>query len=93
MPNIQSAKKRMRQAARQQTRNRASRSRVTGMRRAFLAAVAGGDQAQSGTAFRAYCAALDRAAKRGAIKANNANRHKSRAAARLANLPPPAGPA
>jgi small subunit ribosomal protein S20 len=86
MPNIESAAKRMRQAARRQAANRAVRTKIMSYRRRFLEAVAGGDKTKSQEAFRQFCSVVDKARKRGVIKDNNADRKKSRAAARLATL-------
>ncbi len=86
MPNIKSAKKRMRTSAKSQERNRAVKTRVTSTRRKVMDAVVAGDKTKGEAAFRAYCSVLDKAAKVGTIKKNNASRRKSRAAARLASI-------
>ncbi len=83
MPNIKSAKKRLRTSEKARQGNKSVKSRVTTARGKFYAAVAGDDQAAATTAFNTYCSALDKAVKRGAIKKNNASRRKSRAALRL----------
>lgn len=84
MPNIKSAAKRMRTSRKSAEGNKATRTRVSSCRRELREAVAGGDKARSEQAFRAYCSVLDKAAKKGTIKANNASRRKSRAAALVA---------
>lgn len=84
MPNIKSAAKRMRTSRKNAGANKAVRSLISSRRRTLREAVAGGDKAKSAKAFRDYCSVLDKAAKKGTIKANNANRRKSRAAALLA---------
>ena len=86
MPNIKSAKKTMRTSEERRQANFAEKSRLTGTRRKFLEAVAGGDKSAGESLFRTYCSHLDKAVKRGTIKANNANRRKSRAAAKLAAI-------
>ena len=86
MPNIESAAKRMRQAAKHQAANRAVKTKIMSYRRRFLEAVASGDKAKSQEAFRQFCSVVDKAGKQGVIKANNADRKKSRAAAKLAAL-------
>lgn len=83
MPNIKSAKKRMKTAAKSQVANKAAKTRVATMRKKLDEAIASGDEAAAKAAFGAYCSALDKAVKRGAIKANTAARGKSRAAARM----------
>ena len=50
----------------------------------FLAAVAGGDAAVSEEAFRVFSSEIDKAAKKGAITKNAADRRKSRARALVA---------
>jgi len=86
MANIKSAIKRARQAERRRLANRAVKTRIVRLRRQFFEAVAAGDRNKSEILFRAYCSVLDKAAKRGVIKRNNAARRKSRAARRLAKL-------
>ena len=86
MPNIKSAKKRLRTAEKNRVLNKTRRSRVTTTRRKFMEAAAGDDQAAGRQAFNAYCSALDKAVKRGVLLKNNADRRKSRAAKRLAAL-------
>ena len=93
MPNIESAAKRMRQAAKHQAANRGTKTKVMTYRGRFLEAVAGGDKAKSQEAFRQFCSVLDKACKAGVIKPNNADRKKSRAAAKLAALKGPAAEA
>ena len=80
MPNIKSALKRVHLSARANLRNRDVKTELVTIRRQFLAAVEAKDKDKAWTAFRAYCSALDRAAKKGIIKANNASRKKHRAA-------------
>lgn len=83
MPNIKSAKKRLRRSLRQRSVNLPLKTRVRTARRAFLASVEAADREQSAERFRQFCSSLDKAAKRGVIKKNTAIRHKTRAAARL----------
>jgi len=86
MPNIKSAKKRMRTSAKSEERNRSLKTRITTTRRKVMEAAAAGDKAKGEAAFKDYCSILDRAAKAGTIKKNNASRRKSRAALRLAAI-------
>ena len=86
MPNIKSAKKRLRRSLDQRSVNMPRKSRMRSCRRAFREAVETGDRDASATAFRGLCSSLDKAAKSGAIEKNTAVRGKSRAAARLRAL-------
>jgi len=86
MAHTKSAVKRARTSETRRIANRGVRGDVAAARRSFLEAAAGGDAAKSGQQFKAYCSALDKAAKKGVIAKNNADRHKSRAARRLAAL-------
>ena len=83
MPNIKSAKKRMKQAVKATVLNRSARTRVSSMRRKFFEAVAAGEQATAKDAYSGYCSVLDRAAKHGVIAKNTAVRRKARAANQL----------
>jgi small subunit ribosomal protein S20 len=86
MPNLKSAKKRMRQTVTRTARNASVRTRIRTARRAFFEAAEQGDKEASEAAFRSYCSVLDKAAKTRLIKRNNAIRRKNRAAARLRAL-------
>ena len=83
MPNIQSAKKRLRRSARQQQVNAPIKTRVRTSRRKFLESLEAGDGAARAAAFSSYCSCLDKAAKSGVIHRNTAIRRKARAQARL----------
>ena len=83
MPNIKSAKKRMRTSVKRQEGNRAAKSRIVTTRRTFYDAILAGDNAATQTAFNVYCSVLDKAVKRGALKSNAADRRKSRANLRM----------
>ena len=83
MPNIESAKKRMKTAAKNRMANKACKTRVATARKKLHEVIVSGDEAAGKAAFSAYCSALDKAVKRGAMVANTASRGKSRAAARL----------
>ncbi|OVE74057.1 30S ribosomal protein S20 [bacterium B17] len=86
MPNIKSAKKRMKTSAAKQELNKSVKSTISSQRRKLYEAIAAGDKSECEELFRAYGSSLDKAAKKGVIKANNASRRKSRAAARMASL-------
>jgi small subunit ribosomal protein S20 len=88
MANTQSAKKRVRASLRKRNRNRASRSAVkTLVSRARRPAV--GDTASlTSEEVRRAISALDKAAEKGVLHANNASRRKSRLMAALAKMAP-----
>ncbi len=86
MPNLKSAKKRMRVSERQRKENYALRSRVRRYRRLFLAAVEAGEPEALKTAYSNFCSILDKAAKRNVLKKNTAIRYKSRAAKKIRSL-------
>ena len=88
MPNIKSAKKRLRSALVQRVVNLPRKARVRSCRREFQEAVETGDKEVSAKAFRELCSSLDKAAKFGTMKKNTAIRCKSRAAAQLQALLP-----
>jgi small subunit ribosomal protein S20 len=83
MPKIKSAKKAMRQARTRAVRNKGQRSSLrTALKRVRAAATADAAAAAYGLAARL----LDRAARKGLIHKNNADRHKSRLAALVKRL-------
>jgi small subunit ribosomal protein S20 len=79
MANIRSAEKQRRQAEKAQARNRAGKSRLRSTMKKTRSAIAGGNT-EAG-ALSAGFSEIDKAAKRGVIKKNTANRYKSRLAA------------
>lgn len=81
MPNIKSAKKRLRQNETRRIENLEVKSRMKTFRRKFLESLE--SDADSAGAYSRYCSALDKAVKKGVIKKNTAVRNKSRAAAKL----------
>lgn len=92
MPQIQSAKKRLRQNDVRRVANQALRTRVKSTRRAFIEIEAGEDAEAIQAAYRTYCSVLDKAAKAGVISRNTAIRRKGRAANRI-RVPAAAAPA
>jgi small subunit ribosomal protein S20 len=87
MPNIKSAAKRVKTAAKAHARNVAAKSKLKTLKKAFVAAA---DAEKGPEAYAAYCSALDKAAKHGIIPKNTAVRKKGRAAARLRKAAAPA---
>lgn len=79
MAHTKSAKKRSRQYLEQRARNRAATSVMKNRQKVFLAALEKKDKATVEAALRAYASHLDRSAKRGVIKKNQAVRKKTRA--------------
>ena len=86
MPNIKSAKKRLRQNETLRMANLAVKSKMRSSRRKFSDALDTGDAEQAKEQYAAYCSALDKAAKKGVIKKNTAIRSKTRGAAKLSSL-------
>jgi len=76
MANIRSAEKQRRQAAKATIRNRAGKSRLKSALKKARAAVASGT-----TDLKAGFSEIDKAAQKGIIKSNTADRYKSRLSA------------
>lgn len=77
MPNIKSAKKRMRQSAKLRMHNRAAKSRLFTTEKAFRAALADGDFEGAASSLSKATSLYDKAAKTNTIHANKADRKKS----------------
>jgi len=93
MANTQSAKKRVRASLRKRDRNRSTRSAVkTLVSRARRPALPEAASLTSEDVRRAI-SALDKAAEKGVLHANNASRRKARLMSALAKLAPAAAPA
>jgi len=80
MANTRSAAKRARQTERRTLRNKSVLTVLKGRQKSFLAAVAASDQTNAQSELKALASELDKAAKRGVVHQNLANRRKSRAA-------------
>lgn len=80
MPNLKSAKKRMRQNEVRHDRNVQVRTRIKNARRAMMEALKANDNEKGAEALRTYSSVLDKAAKAGVIKKNTAVRRKTNAA-------------
>ena len=80
MPNLKSAKKRMRQNVVRHDRNQSVRTRVKSARRSMMEALEAKDAEAGQVALRTYSSVLDKAAKVGVIKKNTAIRRKTNAA-------------
>lgn len=86
MPNIQSAKKRMRSSEKRRIGNLTAKTKVKTVRRKTREALAAGVAETSEQAVREYSSTLDKAVKRGVLKKNTAIRRKKRAVASLRKL-------
>jgi len=86
MPNIKSAKKRLRQNIVRRARNRALRSALRTQCRKVREAVADGDPERAEAEFRLATKRLDRAGARNIIHRNAAARLKSRLSAKIKAL-------
>ena len=83
MANIQSAKKRARQAEVRNMRNASQRSMLRSSIRKVLKAIEAQDKVGAEAAYKAAEPVLDRYASRGLIHKNKAARHKSRLTAHI----------
>jgi small subunit ribosomal protein S20 len=86
MANITSAVKRAKQSEASRLRNRSVRSSVLTMRKKVLAAITAGSKEEAVKLFSEYTSTLDKAAKKGVIAKNNANRKKSRVGQSVAKM-------
>jgi small subunit ribosomal protein S20 len=86
VPNTESAKKRVRQSVKRNSRNLWRKRRVKNDTGDFLKAVASGDAATAEKEMRKAARTLDKIAAAGTIHKNTAARRKSRMAAKLASL-------
>jgi small subunit ribosomal protein S20 len=86
MANIKSAVKRAKQAEVDRLRNRAVKSTVLTARKKVLSAIGAGNKEEAEKLFSSYTSTLDKAAKKGMIAKNNANRKKSRVATSIAKM-------
>jgi small subunit ribosomal protein S20 len=86
MANTTSAKKAMRKIARRAAENKAPRSRMRGFIRKVEEAIASGDKAAALAALKAAEPEIMRAAQKGVVHRNAANRKVSRLAHGIAKL-------
>lgn len=86
MPNLAHAKKALRKAKKVFVRNEVIRDGVRKLRKAARVAVDAKDKKGAATAAHDLQAALDKAAKRGVVSKNKANRLKSRLAKKMRAL-------
>lgn len=86
MPNLKSAKKRMRQNIVRHDRNVQVRTRIKTARRVMMEALAASDAEAGQEALRTYSSVLDKAVKVGVIKKNTAVRRKTNASNNLRKI-------
>jgi len=86
MANIPSAAKRARQTAQRTLRNKSVLTGLKGQQKKLTAAIAAGDSAKAKLELNLLESRLDKAAKRGIVHRNLANRRKSRAAKAVASF-------
>lgn len=91
MANTKSAEKVARQAEKHRARNVALRSRMRTAIRRVNDAIAGGDAEQAQSRYREALPAIDTLVNKRIIHRNQADRHKSRLAARVKTLAARAG--
>ena len=78
MPNIQSAKKRLRQDKVKRVRNRGLKSAIWTSEKKFRGLIEANDAEGAAEAYKDVCKRLDKAAKTNTIHKNKVNRKKSR---------------
>lgn len=86
MPNIKSAKKRVKTSEKKRIVNKSAKSAISTIRVKLYKSIADGNKDECVGLMRKYSSLLDKAVKKGTIKANAASRRKSRAAVRLAAI-------
>lgn len=86
MPNIKSAKKRLKQSIVQRERNRAAKHAIRTERKKVLAAISSGNAEQAENELRAAAKLLDQSAAKHTIHRNAAARAKSRLSAAVKKL-------
>jgi small subunit ribosomal protein S20 len=86
MANIRSAAKRARQTAQRTLRNKSVLTGLKRQQKKLTAAVASGDRGKAQAELDLLASRLDKAAKRGIVHKNLANRRKSRAAKAVAGV-------
>ena len=86
MANIKSAVKRAKQAAASRLRNRAVKSTVLTATKKVRAAVAAGNKEEAQKLLSAFSSTVDKAAKKGVVHKNTANRKKSRLALSIVKM-------
>ncbi len=86
MPNIASARKRVRQSEKRRMHNRHLRSRLRTQVKNVLKAIEAGDHDAALAAYKAAVPVIDSIADKGIVHKNKAARHKSRLSAHIKAL-------
>lgn len=86
MPNIKSAKRRVRTEEKANLRNRMVKSELKTIAKKFTAAVTSGDKTTVAELSREYTGALDKAAIKGVLHRNNADRKKAQIAKAVSSI-------
>jgi len=86
MPNIKSAKKRLRQNIKRRERNRAVKSSLRTFVKKAETALKAGKKEEAAAAVKVACKKLDKTAQKGVIHDNSASRKKSRLMLKLQKL-------
>ena len=86
MPNIKSAKKRLKQSIKRRDRNRAVKSALRTEVKKAEAAIQSGNKEEAAKAVRAACRKLDKTAQKNVVHDNAASRKKSRLMMKLNKL-------
>ena len=86
MANIQSAKKRARQAVQRRAHNMSLRSRMRTAIKKVEAGINAGDRAAAEAGYKAAVPVIDTMVNKGIVHANKAARHKSRLNARIREM-------
>jgi len=86
LPNIKSAKRRVRVEAKAKVRNRNVKSELKTLARKFKEAVEAKNKETASVSFIEYVSALDKAVIKGTIHINNSSRKKAQASKALASI-------
>ncbi len=86
LANIQSAKKRARQAVKRRAHNMSLRSRMRTAIKQVQAGIAAGDREAAEASYKAAVPVIDTMVNKGIVHANKAARHKSRLNARIREM-------
>ena len=86
MPNIKSAKKRLKQSEKRRVRNQAYKSAMRTFLKKAEQAIDEGDKEQAAAAVKSACRKLDKTAQKGVIHDNQASRKKARLMSKLNKL-------
>ncbi len=86
LPNIKSAKKRVRIEAKATLRNRIVKTELKSLAKKFGSAVESGDKEAATVLYKEYTGALDKAGLKGIVHKNGVNRKKAQISKALASI-------